>query len=179
MSRVLRTERTLLRPFGIEDSTELHAIFADPATHTIGDGPFTAPEQTHSWIRRRIESRERTGLLWYAVRETATDRLLGNCGLFAGRTGADEPEIGYEIRRSHQGRGFASEVARAVLQEAAAGGIPRVWATVRPENAASLRAAARAGFTRHHIGADHRGRLVYLVSPRFAGPRSGWGPGRP
>ncbi|GGL44908.1 GNAT family N-acetyltransferase [Nocardia jinanensis] len=173
MRLVLGTTRTILRPFEFADCTELHEIFGDPATHTIGDGPFTSPEQTRHWIHRRIDSRERSGLLWYAVRDSATGLLLGDCGLFAGRTGADEPEIGYEIRRSHQGRGFASEVARAVLQEAAACGVPRVWATIRPKNTASIRVAAKAGFTRHHLGGDDRGQLVYLVSPRFAGSARG------
>lgn len=172
MKSTLGTERTTLRAFGFADSAELHEIFADPATHTLGDGPFTSPDQTRRWIQRRMESRERSGLLWYAIRDNSTGLLLGNCGLFAGRTGADEPEIGYEIRRSHQGRGFASEVTRAVLAEAAACGIPRVWATIRPDNTASLRIAAKAGFTHHHLGGDDRGRLVYLVSPRFAGPTS-------
>ncbi|MGW5387691.1 GNAT family N-acetyltransferase [Nocardia sp. NPDC003963] len=169
MRHVLETARTILRPFVFEDGPELHEIFGDPATHTIGDGPFTSPEQTHRWIGRRIESRERSGLLWYAVRDNDSGLLLGNCGLFAGRTGADEPEIGYEIRRSEQGRGLASEVARAVVGEAAACGIPRVWATVRPDNTASLRVAAAAGLTHHHIGADDRGQLIYLVSPRLTG----------
>ena len=92
--------------------------------------------------------------------------MLGNCGVFAGRTGSAEPEIGYEIRRSCQGRGLATEAARAVLDDALASGISRVWATIRPHNTASLRVAAKIGMTLQHTKADSRGPLAYLARPR-------------
>jgi [ribosomal protein S5]-alanine N-acetyltransferase len=97
------------------DAAELHQIFSDPETHTIGDGPFTALAQTTAWITRRIETERQLGLLWYAVRDRVTGHIVGNCGLFAGRASSAEPEIGYEIRWSRQGQGLASEAARAVL----------------------------------------------------------------
>ncbi|MGW0005435.1 GNAT family N-acetyltransferase [Nocardia grenadensis] len=160
------TARLALRPFELQDSEELHEIFSDPQTHTIGDGPFTSLEQTRDWIDRRIEARLRSGLVWYAVRDRATGLLLGNCGVFTGRTGPDDPEIGYEIRQSWQGQGLAGEAARAVLDEALSSGIPRIWATIRPHNTASQRVATRIGLQHHSVGADSKGRLLYLVSPR-------------
>ncbi|HEY2263676.1 MAG TPA: GNAT family N-acetyltransferase [Streptosporangiaceae bacterium] len=89
-------------------------------------------------------------------------RTPGCCLLWPG--GA-EPEIGYEIRRSSQGRGLATEAAGAVLNEALASGIGRVWATTRPHNTASLRVAAKIGMTPRHTRADGRGPLVYLARP--------------
>jgi ribosomal-protein-alanine N-acetyltransferase len=107
------TGRLELRPFGPEDAAKLHEIFSDPETHTIGQGPFTSLAETAAWISRRAETERQCGLLWYAVRAQDDDRILGNCGLFTGRTGSAEPEIGYEIRRSCQGRGLATEGAHA------------------------------------------------------------------
>jgi RimJ/RimL family protein N-acetyltransferase len=166
MRKVVDTARLSLRPFELQDSEELHEILSDPQTHTIGHGPFTSLKQTRNWIDRRIEARLQSGLLWYAVRDRATGLLLGNCGVFAGRTGPDEPEIGYEIRRSRQGQGLASEAAQAVLDEALSSGIPRIWATIRPHNTASQRVATRIGMQQHSVGTDSKGRLLYLVSPR-------------
>jgi [ribosomal protein S5]-alanine N-acetyltransferase len=157
------TSRLELRPFRPEDAAELHEIFSDPETHTIGEGPFTSPAQTAVWISRRAETEQQRGLLWYAVRDRAGGRMLGNCGLFAGRTGSDEPEIGYEIRRSCQG--LATEAARAVLDDALASGVSRVWATIRPHNTASLRVAAKIGMTLRHTRPDSRGPLAYLARP--------------
>lgn len=165
MTPVIATGRLELRPFCLGDAGELHEIFSDPATHTIGDGPFTSPAQTTDWISRRIATQHQHGLLWYAVRDQEIGQLVGNCGLFIGRTGSAEPEIGYEIRSSRQGRGLASEAARAVLDDALASGIPRVWATIRSRNTASLRVAAKIGMTPRYTEPDSRGPLVYLARP--------------
>ncbi|MFI9538031.1 GNAT family N-acetyltransferase [Nocardia fusca] len=76
--------------------------------------------------------------------------------------------MGYEIRRSWQGQGLAGEAAQAVLDEALASGIPRVWATIRPRNTASQHVATRIGMQHHSVGVDSKGRLLYLVSPRHS-----------
>lgn len=165
MTPLITTGRLELRPFRDEDAAELHEIFGDPDTHTIGEGPFTSLAQTTAWISRRGETERQHGLLWYAVRARADGRMLGNCGLFTGRTGSAEPEIGYEIRRSCQGRGLATEAAGAVLDDALASGIGRVWATIRPHNVASLRVAAKIGMTAQRTWADSRGPLIYLARP--------------
>ncbi|MGH3291459.1 MAG: GNAT family N-acetyltransferase [Trebonia sp.] len=165
VTALIMTGRLELRPFRPEDTAELHEIFSDPETHTIGEGPFTSLAQTAAWISRRAETERQHGLLWYAVRDRAGGRMLGNCGLFAGRTGSAEPEIGYEIRRSRQGQGLATEAARAVLDDALASGISCVWATIRPHNTASLRVAAKIGMTQRHTRRDSRGPLVYLSRP--------------
>jgi [ribosomal protein S5]-alanine N-acetyltransferase len=100
------TSRLELRPFrpADADAAELHEIFSDPETHTIGQEPFTSLAQTAAWISRRAE----------------TER-------------------------------------QAVLDEALASGIGRVWATIRPRNTASLRVAAKIGMPPRHTRPDSRG----------------------
>jgi GNAT acetyltransferase-like protein len=116
---VLVTDRLALRPFCLGDADELHEIFSDPATHTIGDGPLTSVAQTMDWIRRRISAQHKHGLLWYAVRDRETGHLMGNCGLFTGRTGTAEPEIGYEMGAAPlpggAGQGRADRVGQAAV----------------------------------------------------------------
>ena len=165
MTPLIMTGRLELRPFRPEDAPELHRDLQATETHTIGEGPFTSLAQTAAWISRRAETERQHGLLWYAVCDRDGGRMLGNCGLFAGRTGGAEPEIGYEIRRSRQGQGLATEAAQAVLDDALASGISRVWATIRPHNTASLRVAAKIGMTMRHTKPDSRGPLVYLARP--------------
>ncbi|MEU4622942.1 GNAT family N-acetyltransferase [Actinoplanes sp. NPDC023801] len=72
--------------------------------------------------------------------------MVGNCGIFPGRTGPAEPEIGYMIRWSDRGRGFAGETVGAVLEECGRAGLGRVWTTVRAGNTASRRIMQRYGF---------------------------------
>ncbi|MBX7270030.1 GNAT family N-acetyltransferase [Micromonospora sp. Llam7] len=164
MRPLITTSRLDLRPFRSGDADELHEVFADPLTHLIGDGPFSSIDQTRSWIQRRVELERNTGLLWYAVRERSCGRLLGNCGLFAGRTGITEPEIGYEIRHAFQGLGYATEAAHLVLREGFAAGLPRIWATIRPHNTTSLRVATKIGMSEQYTAVDQKGPLTFLAS---------------
>lgn len=173
MASTLTTERLTLGVFRLEDTPELHEIFSDPETYTIGRGPFGHIDETRAWIERRIATYRDLGYSWYGVRLTSTGRLLGNCGLFVGRTGVAEPEIGYMIRRDSQGQGFASEAAAAVMSECARILLARVWATVRPSNAASMRVLSRIGMRLSHTGHDDKGRLHYFFwTPPTTGARA-------
>jgi RimJ/RimL family protein N-acetyltransferase len=78
--------------FVSDDVEELHEIFSDPQTHTIGSGPFCDIQQIRARITRRLISHRDLGLCWYALRGRTTRRLIGNCGVFAGRTGVTEPD---------------------------------------------------------------------------------------
>lgn len=162
MRGVLITERFLLRQFDNSDVDDLHAMFADPSTNTIGNGPFTAVGQTRDWIAGRERTRAEHGYCWYGVRGRDRGELLGNCGIFTGRTGPREPEIGYMVAAARRGEGIAYEAAAAVLTEAL-GDVPRVWATIRPRNTTSLHIAGKLGFVECRTENDERGPLVFLV----------------
>jgi ribosomal-protein-alanine N-acetyltransferase len=160
----LVTPRLRLDAFTLSDTADLHILFADPLTHTIGSGPFTAVEQTERWIHNRVRFQEEQNLCWYALRERDTGKLIGNCGLLAGRTWPAGPEIGYLISATHQRRGYASEAASAVLNECRAAGLPRLWSTIRPDNTPSRRIAERLGLQLDHTEHDARGPLDYYVA---------------
>jgi RimJ/RimL family protein N-acetyltransferase len=159
----LISSRLQLTAFTEADTLELHDLFADPHTHTIGSGPFHAVEQTEQWIANRVLAQREHGLCWYALRDRAGGPLIGNCGMLKGRTGYVEPEIGYLIRASHRGQGYATEAAAAVVQECLLAGLTRVWATIRPANTGSRRVAEGLGMRVDRAETDHRGDLLYYV----------------
>lgn len=161
MPRSLLTPRLRLSTFTMADVDALHAIFSDPATHTIGDGAVRSVDETRAWVERRAQRYADHGVAWYAVRGHEDDRLIGNAGLFFGRTG-EEPEIGYEIAVGLRGRGYATEAAGAVVTAAGEAGWSRLWATVRPRNAASLAVLSRLHFQQQDIRHDQKGALVFL-----------------
>ncbi|MCM4085128.1 GNAT family N-acetyltransferase [Paractinoplanes hotanensis] len=163
MLPALCTERLALSAFTEDDAAELHELFADPRTHTIGSGPFTAFAQTSRWIANRMATQRDHGLCWYALRRIDTGQLIGNCGLFAGRTGYAEPEIGYLIAEGHRGVGYAAEATAAVLRHCHAVGLWRVWAGIRPRNTASRRVAETAGMSFDHVEVDERGELMFYA----------------
>lgn len=107
-----------------------------------------------------------------AVVLRANHALVGVCGIVYG-PGCDEPEIIYMFDQPWWGQGLASEVVPAMLAYGLAHcGLPRVAATIAPENVASRRVAERAGmrFDRQAIDPDDGlPILVYYFEP--AGPR--------
>jgi RimJ/RimL family protein N-acetyltransferase len=104
MAGQFRTARRDLRRFEDSDADELHKIFSDPATQTIGDGPITDFALTREWIRHRHQRQQEHDVVWYSLRLLGTGTMIGNAALFMGRT-APHPELGFEIRLKYQRRG--------------------------------------------------------------------------
>lgn len=160
----IETTRLRLSACMLSDADEFHGLCSDPLTHTIGTGPFRSRAETVDWLERRLKTKREYGFVWYGIRHREGGPLIGGCGILAGRTGAVEPEIGYEIKHSERGSGLALEAAHAVVSELrATTTVTRLWATVRPRNAASLRICERLGLVLDHVETDKRGELLYLV----------------
>ena len=87
----------------------------------------------------------------FVVVHRATDSVIGKCG-FKGPPGADGAvEIAYGVAPEHQGKGYATEAAAALVSYAFSHGQVRmVRAHTLPESNASTRVLAKCGF--RHIG---------------------------
>ncbi|GAA1505116.1 GNAT family N-acetyltransferase [Nocardioides humi] len=92
--------------------------------------------------------------------------VIGSIGFFGPPEPADddvpEVEVGYGLVGPARGYGLATEALGALLARADAAGV-RVRASIAPDNTASLRVAAKAGFTGVR-GSNEDGELV-LVRP--------------
>src|SRR5262245_18931182 len=112
--------------------------------------------------------------LW-AAEERSSGVLVGRIGFWSPE-GWPGFELGWMLRRSFWGRGYATEGARAALQFAFTRlGQPHVLSLIHPENAASIRDAHRLG-ERLVGSAELMGRsaLVYRIT------REEWeAPGQP
>jgi RimJ/RimL family protein N-acetyltransferase len=105
---------------------------------------------------------ETAELAWYAVRVSGSEAIIGNCGMLVGRRTIEDPEIGYEITERSRRNGYAMEAAHAVVNECAASGLNRIWATIRPSNLPSLRIVEAVGFTPAETEDDEKGRLLHF-----------------
>lgn len=101
---------------------------------------------------------------------------LGHVIGFAGLVHPDgqaEPEVKYALRRSHWGRGLASEALAALVDHGhRVLGLDEIIATVAPANVASQRVLAKAGFTARAPRRDHDGSLTIVLGHRRATPPS-------
>ena len=85
------------------------------------------------------------GYGYYAVEEKATGTLVGRCG-FTNQPGWPGFELGWTIIPEYQGRGYATEAARMLLQYAfTVLDQPRVTSLIHPDNAPSRRVAEKLG----------------------------------
>lgn len=84
-------------------------------------------------------------------------QAVGSIGFF-GPPVDGEVEVGYGLVAELRGRGLATEALQALLAETDRVGV-KVRASVRPENAASVRVLAKTGFTELR-GASEDGELV-------------------
>jgi RimJ/RimL family protein N-acetyltransferase len=161
---VLRTPRLLLREFGPDDVDDLFAMDGDAeVTRYLGSGvPPRTREQCAEAIGRMVagyRAREGYGLLHASRRDDGT--FVGGCGVFPVPEG-DDVEIAYRVPRAQWGRGYATEMARAVLAHAFGTlRLPRVVALTWPENVASQRVIAHLGM-RDAGTAFHYGRTMRL-----------------
>jgi RimJ/RimL family protein N-acetyltransferase len=142
----LRTARLDLARWTTSDAdvAAFFAIWGDPRVIWWGacadhDAARAALERVHA----RCAGVPACG--WWALVERKTGAIVGNACLQPAPVPPDEIELGWHLGHAHQGKGFATEAARALCAHAFASGLPRVIAEIVPLNAASIAVAHRLG----------------------------------
>ncbi len=152
MQVFLETERLVLRRFTEADVDNLFDLDSDPEVMRFLNGGVPTPRDVieRDILPRFLRSDEGAGGFGYwAAIEKATGDFLGWFS-FRPRDGADpgEVELGYRLRKSAWGRGYATEGARALIRKGFAElGVRRVVATTYQDNLASRRVMEKAGLT--------------------------------
>jgi RimJ/RimL family protein N-acetyltransferase len=144
---VFETERLIVRLWS-DDLADLGRI----------DDIYSRPEVIR-WLGAARSPARETVARWRALFET--DPLLGAWAIQVRETGQmagtvlykplpvdhDRIEVGWHLHPDSWGHGYATEAARGAVERGFAGGIPEVWAVVRPENTKSLAVCQRLGLT--------------------------------
>jgi RimJ/RimL family protein N-acetyltransferase len=114
MALALRTSRLLLREWRDDDVERFAAMFADPALTE-----FLLPPNP-DWVARARRHWDENGFGQFAVEIPGECKFIGAVGL--DRVGWAVPfapavEIAWRLARPYWGRGFATEAARAALED--------------------------------------------------------------
>lgn len=152
MQVFLETDRLVLRRFTEADVENLFDLDSDPAVMRFLTGGKPTPREVvrSEILPRFLQCYERfAGLGYWAAIERSTGAFLGWFELRPREGGSrDEAELGYRLRRSAWGKGYASEGARALIRKGFTEcGLQRVVATTMTVNTASRRVMERAGLT--------------------------------
>ena len=144
----MRTDHLELRPLALDDLDELASMLGD-AEALLHWGPPLSREESRSWIERNLRRYQDDGFGRCAIILRSTGELVGDCGLARMLLeGRPEVELGWIVRRGHQGKGIATEAA-AAWRDYAFGtlGLERVVSMVSEKNVASRRVAEKLGMT--------------------------------
>lgn len=140
----LLTERLTLRRYTPEDAEPLYRCMgADPSMYQYsGWNPYATPEMAQETVRRFIDSYddERS----YSWVMDLDDILVGTIGAYDYEDG--RIEVGYSVFPKWQGRGYATEALKKVLEYLTENeGIACVTAWCAAENAGSGRVLEKSG----------------------------------
>ena len=177
----LTTPRLHLRPFTLADHAAIHVVYADPEVmRYVGHGAHQTLAETANALRIYGDVLAQRGYSFLAVTERATGALIGDGGLHPmGGVGPDV-ELGYTLARSAWGRGYATELGRALIEYAFSElRVPRVVAQVEPANTASRNVLEKLGMTeRAQRTAYGRPHILYAVEATQPAPPRGSSPRR-
>jgi RimJ/RimL family protein N-acetyltransferase len=149
----LETARLSFYRHRLDDYADCVAMWGDPeTTRHIGGTPST-PEESWARLLRAVGHWALLGYGSWIIRDRVTGRFAGDVGFKRFQRGLDPawdalPEMGWVLAPWARGQGFATEAVRGALEWGEARfGWPSVLCMIDPENAPSLRVAAKAGFS--------------------------------
>jgi RimJ/RimL family protein N-acetyltransferase len=138
------TERLLLRDLEPDDLDALLEVLGDPIAMRYYPVPFDR-DGVAAWIEWARRSYRENGFGLWAVIRRSDGRFLGDCGpMLQPVEDWVIPEVGYHIVPAEQGRGYATEAARACVAWIFANtSFDFVCSLVSPENGPSRAVAAK------------------------------------
>jgi ribosomal-protein-alanine N-acetyltransferase len=165
---ILETERLLLRYMTPEDIQSLVDLWTDADVTYFMGGPREIKTLTQNLEETTANPLAEPYDLWPVV-EKSTGKVIGHCGLLDKDVdGTKEFELVYVLAKSVWGKGYATEIARALRDYAFTFcGLTRLIALIEPENVASEKVAVNAGmrFVKEVIRPGGAVRKVFAVYP--------------
>jgi RimJ/RimL family protein N-acetyltransferase len=150
---LITTERLVLRRFRPADAEALAAYRSAPevARYQSWEAPYSVERARYAIESMAAADPEQPGWFQYAVELTAERALIGDVGVNL-HDNLRQAEIGYTLAPERQGRGYATEAVRAILDHLfRVRGLHRVSAECDARNLPSARLLERVGFTREGL----------------------------
>jgi [ribosomal protein S5]-alanine N-acetyltransferase len=116
---IITTERLALRHFNDEDADFLVELLnSESWLKYIGDRKVADANDAKNYLQRSAyKAIASHGYAMMRVSLAANDQPIGMCGLFK-RDELDLPDLGFALMPQHEGKGYAFEASKAVLDHA-------------------------------------------------------------
>jgi ribosomal-protein-alanine N-acetyltransferase len=146
MSR-LETDRLVLELYNERDKTEFIELLTDPVVMRFVDkGPLNIKQAELLWQKLIHDFYPRGVDTIWGVFAKDDGRYLGNASVRPRPERQKDWEIGYYLKPTEWGKGFATEVAARLVEFSfEVAGLDEVYATVDKENGASIHVLEKCG----------------------------------
>lgn len=141
---MIETQRLQIRPIALADRDAYLEIFGDPDIAAYDDFEAFDEENIDRELARAAQAHERgEPELEYAVVRSEDGALVG---VVTTRRQGQALYIGYHFSARHQGVGYATEAVAGLIAQLRESQRRAIRLKVHPDNARSLRLAAKLGF---------------------------------
>lgn len=173
--KTIVTDRLIIRKFEQSDWQDMYEYLSDKETVAFEPYDIYSEAQTKEEAARRSDDES-----FYAVCLKGSEKLIGN--LYLGKEDYNTWELGYVFNRKYQGRGYATEGAKALLGHAFTHlGARRIIAMCNPKNDHSWKLLERLHMRREglllqniYFKTDSNGDPVWLDTFEYAILRPEW-----
>ena len=144
---LVSTERLIVRRWRQHEVERFVDLYRrDEVVRWLGGPPVKDPDVALEMIERNLARQQGGSRLGsWAVQERSTGVVAGSVILGELPDGDGEIEIGWHLHPDRWGRGYATEAARAVLEQNLATGPPELWAVTFLDNERSAAVCHRIG----------------------------------
>jgi len=165
---IIETERLLLRTWKEEDVEPFYQVNQDSRVlELLTEFLFSSREEVKNFIHQQEKSFAKNRYMFFAVEEKISQALIGFCGLMEAMPplSVSAVEIGWRLASGYWGKGYATELADAVLDYGWNElGLKEIFACTAAQNNRSQRVMKKIGMTRDLAGdflhpklpSDHR-----------------------
>jgi len=161
----LETERLFLSFYAEKDKADFIRLFTDEVVMRHVDKGVLTTAQAEAFWKKLFEKLYPQNYIIRAVFAKEDLRFVGHAGIHRRPEKKEDWEIVYFLQRAEWGKGFATEIARAVIEYGFNElNLLEIYATVDDDHQASIRVLEKAGMKFSDYEFDEQGRFsVYSI----------------
>ncbi|EGU61156.1 acetyltransferase (GNAT) family protein [Vibrio nigripulchritudo ATCC 27043] len=144
---MIKSARLELRKFIPNDKEPMLSLLQDKDFMAFSPTGVMTKQQAELRFQGLLDAFSKKGIGKFAVIESVSAELIGYCGIESFQyKGEEVVELGYRIKKSARGKGYAQEASQAALRFAKQSGYTKVLALAELDNAPSHHILYKLGF---------------------------------